>query len=229
MVLSRGRARPLHPPDAPTPPGAPAPRGSVLTIVIDAHHGTVTDAGLSNRYPDVGALGAVRTLYARFVTEPRLVGQSLDVAYARLRKAGMRVSFGTAAADSCPPTISAENPAAATRVRAGTTTTLTPNRVSCGAGSPAIPVGALPSATVPQFRGRLLTAAIDWAQTHRLSWDAGALPPLTKANAPTLLGNYRIISQHPAPGATLTLGIGHTNGTERSWQPTPLVLRCRQR
>jgi hypothetical protein len=46
---------------ASVPPGAPAPRGTVLTIVVDAATGTPTDIGVSNRYPDLAALGAVTT------------------------------------------------------------------------------------------------------------------------------------------------------------------------
>jgi hypothetical protein len=41
------------------PPGARAPRGSVLTLVVDAATATVGDLGVSNRYPDLAALGAV--------------------------------------------------------------------------------------------------------------------------------------------------------------------------
>jgi hypothetical protein len=47
--------------DAPAPQGAPAPRGTVLTIVVDAATGMQTDIGVSNRYPDLAALGAVTT------------------------------------------------------------------------------------------------------------------------------------------------------------------------
>ena len=43
------------------PPGAGAPRGSVLTLVVDAATGTVSDLGVSNHYPNLAALGAVTT------------------------------------------------------------------------------------------------------------------------------------------------------------------------
>ena len=43
------------------PPGARAPRGSVLTLVVNAATGTVSDLGVSNRYPELAALGAVTT------------------------------------------------------------------------------------------------------------------------------------------------------------------------
>jgi hypothetical protein len=44
-----------------TPPGAPAPRGSVLTLVVNASTGQATDGGVSNRYPDLDRLGPVHT------------------------------------------------------------------------------------------------------------------------------------------------------------------------
>jgi hypothetical protein len=47
--------------DAPRPSGAPAPRGSVLTLVVDAATHQVTDTGLSNRYPHLAKLGPVTT------------------------------------------------------------------------------------------------------------------------------------------------------------------------
>ncbi len=43
------------------PPGAPLPTGSVLTLVVDAFTGDVTDYGVSNRYPDLVVLGPVTT------------------------------------------------------------------------------------------------------------------------------------------------------------------------
>lgn len=43
------------------PPGGRAPRGSVLTLVVDAATGTVSDLGVSNQYPNLAALGVVTT------------------------------------------------------------------------------------------------------------------------------------------------------------------------
>jgi hypothetical protein len=47
--------------DAPRPAGARAPSGSVLTLIVDASRGQITDAGLSNRYPHLAQLGPVHT------------------------------------------------------------------------------------------------------------------------------------------------------------------------
>jgi hypothetical protein len=43
------------------PPGARPPTGSVLTLVVDAANGQVTDSGLSKRYPPLRRLGHVTT------------------------------------------------------------------------------------------------------------------------------------------------------------------------
>jgi hypothetical protein len=47
--------------DASVPSGAQAPRGTVLTLIVSARTGQVTDDGLSNRYPDLAKLGKVYT------------------------------------------------------------------------------------------------------------------------------------------------------------------------
>jgi hypothetical protein len=41
------------------PKGASAPSGGVMTLVLDATSGQVTDLAISNTYPDLSALGAV--------------------------------------------------------------------------------------------------------------------------------------------------------------------------
>jgi hypothetical protein len=45
----------------PIPPGAKPPTGTVITMVVDARTGQVTDFGLSNRYPPLARLGKVTT------------------------------------------------------------------------------------------------------------------------------------------------------------------------
>jgi hypothetical protein len=47
--------------DASVPSGARPPRGTVLTLILSARTGEVTDGGLSNRYPDLAKLGKVYT------------------------------------------------------------------------------------------------------------------------------------------------------------------------
>lgn len=47
--------------NAPVPPGAPAPIGSVLTLVVDASTGEQTDFGIQDNVPNLAALGPVST------------------------------------------------------------------------------------------------------------------------------------------------------------------------
>jgi hypothetical protein len=47
---------------ASTPPGAPAPSGSVLTLTVDAQSFSVTDFGLTDTAPDLTQLGPVVNL-----------------------------------------------------------------------------------------------------------------------------------------------------------------------
>ena len=47
--------------DVSTPPGAKAPTGTVLTLIINAKTGAGLDLGLSDHYPDLRKLGPVTT------------------------------------------------------------------------------------------------------------------------------------------------------------------------
>ena len=47
---------------APTPPGAPAPSGSVLTLTVDAQSFRVLDFGLTDTAPDLTQIGPVVNL-----------------------------------------------------------------------------------------------------------------------------------------------------------------------
>ena len=47
--------------DAPRPPGARAPTGNVLTLVVNASTGEITDIGVSDSYPHLARLGPVHT------------------------------------------------------------------------------------------------------------------------------------------------------------------------
>lgn len=48
--------------DAPIPGGAKVPTGTVMTLVVHASSGAVTDGGLQNNTPDLSALGPVTAL-----------------------------------------------------------------------------------------------------------------------------------------------------------------------
>jgi hypothetical protein len=213
------------------PPGAGArlPSGSVLTLVVSAATGRVTDLGIGKRYPDLRKLGPVSTDLRQTVV-PDVTGLGLTAAYARLHRAWLRVSFpalyeGTGGLLGCDPTIAAQDPAAGTVTAGDRTVALTAGPRRCGLGSPGVPTGRLPSAVVPDFVGKPLTTAVSWAETHELYWDAAKLPPLVAARAPTLLANYRVTEQTPRAGATLRLGIDTHNGNEDTFRPTPLKLK----
>lgn len=96
---------------------------------------------------------------------PKVTNASLDVAYARLHRAGLRVSFTSAFSDGdapdspCLPTIGRQVPRGGRHVRSGTVVMLRLRRRLCSLGSPGVPIGRLPSAKVPQFVGRPIATA----------------------------------------------------------------------
>jgi hypothetical protein len=53
--------------DTPGPPGSRAPSGSVITLVVDAATGEITDYGVSDRYPRLAVLGPLKTDLRRAV------------------------------------------------------------------------------------------------------------------------------------------------------------------
>ena len=58
LIAERGR---FVAKDASYPAGGHPPKGSVITLVVDARTGDVLDFGLSDRYPRLRKLGAVHT------------------------------------------------------------------------------------------------------------------------------------------------------------------------
>jgi hypothetical protein len=119
----------------------------------------------------------------------------------------------------CVPIIAASRPTASSTVRRGSAISLSWSTPFCPIASPAVPIGTLPTYTVPNFIGKPLTAAIAWIQHRNLSW-AATIPPLRDGVASSLFANYTVTSQLPRPGKTMQLGIeGHD-----SFRPTPLTL-----
>lgn len=64
--------------NATRPAGAPAPRGTVLTLIVNASTGEVTDVGLSNRYPHLSRLGPVHTDLRRVAMATRQVAMATE-------------------------------------------------------------------------------------------------------------------------------------------------------
>jgi hypothetical protein len=159
---------------------------------------------------------------------PRVTNVDLGAAYARLHRAGLRVSFPSsfsAGSLYCLPPIAQQSPRPGRRVRKGAVVTLRAKPPRCGVSSPGVPTGRLPSAKVPDFADQSVSAAVAWAESHRLYWEVDQLPPLVAGSAPGLLGNYRVTSQRPPADSVLALGIGTGGGNQGSFQPTPLTLR----
>jgi hypothetical protein len=166
---------------------------------------------------------------SRAVTVPNVIGLDLNHAYARLRRLGLRVSFPTRFSEgafTCFPIISRQSPRPGRSLSNSATVTLAAQPPTCGAESPAVPVGRLPSAIVPSFVGRPVTTAVDWADKHHLYWHAERLPPLRSANGANLLANYRVAAQSPRAGARLSLGVGTRHGNTGTFRPTPLILHA---
>lgn len=162
---------------------------------------------------------------------PHVTNARLDIAYARLHRTGLRVSFTSAFSDGdapdspCLPTIGRQVPRGGRHVRSGTVVMLRLRRRLCSLGSPGVPIGRLPSAKVPLFVGRPIATAVAWAERHDLFWQVDKLPPLIAGNAPDLIDNYRVISQQPSAGSILAFGIAKGGGNQGSFTPTPLILR----
>ena len=127
------------------------------------------EAATGRRHLGTGTAGPRRVVVAPVTT------LDLDVAYARLHRVGLRVSYrhsfsvGTAL-NICEPTIVRQSPGAGRTVSTGTVVELSAQPPRCSVGSPGVPVGRLPSATVPDFAGQPITDAAAWAERHELFW-----------------------------------------------------------
>jgi beta-lactam-binding protein with PASTA domain len=150
-------------------------------------------------------------------------GEDLPHAYLKLHAAGLSVAFTLPFSldwsYECVPLVVGSVPRAGADVRRGSAVSLRVRIPGCGAASPAVPVGRLPSYRVPDFVGKPLTAAIAWIQHRNLYW-AARIPPLRAGDAATLFANYTVTAQRPRPGSRMQLGI---KGQD-SFRPTPLSL-----
>lgn len=191
-------------------------------IVIDSGKARCRPAP-SSRHLRTGTAGAP-------VVVPSATNLNLDAAYARLHRAGLRVSYrrsfsAGSALDICWPTIERQSTRAGQKVSEGAVVELFAQPPQCSVGSPGVPVGRLPSAKVPNFVGQPISDAAAWAQRHDLYWQTDQLPPLEAGDVPRLLDNYRVTGQQPAAGRVLAFGIATGGGNEGSFEPTPLTVR----
>lgn len=149
------------------------------------------------------------------VTVPRVPARNELQAYALLHAAGLKVAIPSQrlfslAIDSELYSRIETKPAAGAVVQRGSVVIISFRRVRCSASGachgPTIGGLALSppsSAKVPNFVGAPLSQVVRWASRHGLLWFADAAPPLPASDRPTLLDNYLVIRQSPAPGTVV--------------------------
>ena len=174
----------------------------------------------------IGFLAPSASASTRSLRIPRLTGSFIAAGYARLHHDGLRVTISRGfVVDSLAGggEIVATSPAAGRTVIRGSTVSLTVGCRFCALGSPAVPTH-IPSYRVPNFAGAPLTTVLGWVDPKTL-YLTEHFGPIHNAAAAEFSANYHVAAQHPAPGATLRLGIGHKigrNGGE--FLPTPLTV-----
>jgi hypothetical protein len=155
------------------------------------------------------------------VAVPGVRSASVEFAYRRLHDAGLRVAIPASLDLSSQRSVMVrdQSPRAGAAVARGSVVTLT----TAGGviGSIAVP-RRQPRASVPSFVGADPDAVVRWAERNRLLWRV-ALPPLRAGHADSLLANYRVLRQTPAPGAHLRLGVQLAHG----FRPTPISVVAR--
>jgi hypothetical protein len=156
---------------------------------------------------------------------PAVQGLPIEQAYDRLHHAGFRVSFqGRLSLPPATAAVTRQAPRAGGYARRGSIVKLRLAVPPTGAGSPAVP-NELKEFTVPDFHGRPVLAAVEWAESSQLQWEA-SLPPLSAGGAARLLDNYAVDRQEPTPGMQLSPGRKDANG---GFTPTPLKVRAMER
>jgi beta-lactam-binding protein with PASTA domain len=162
----------------------------------------------------------------RTVVVPK-VTSSLDLraAYTRLAKAGLRMAIPQAFSlrSLCLPTARSQSPVAGRHVLRGATVSV--RGLTCFLGSPA--GGSQQAVVVPDFTGRTASSAVSWAERNHLYWQLDRLPALRPSTRKTLLDNYVVTSQQPAPGALLARGMPCPGVASGCFIPTPLTMRAR--
>ncbi len=148
-------------------------------------------------------------------------------AYAALHAAGLRVSIPARIDIVLPgldpePVVLDRRPRAGVPLRPGSIVTLRIGSGVGGVGSPGVSVPE-PRYTVPDFRGRPVSDAYAWLTGRALDWSA-YLGPLRAGRAATLYDNYRVVRQWPAPGSSLTAGVGGRSGNTGFFRVTPLTV-----
>lgn len=172
----------------------------------------------------VALLAGCGSSHKSYVRVPLRAQQTNIVgAYDLLHRLGFRVKLTRQTAISSLREPSAElSPRAGTRVARGSTIRITPTGGPIA--SPAV-LKSNPRYRVPDFTGEPASAAIRWADDHRMFWSIPSLPVLQASDAPHLFDAYRVVAQQPKPGETIAQGVMVGQG----FRPTPLTLTVVQK
>jgi beta-lactam-binding protein with PASTA domain len=128
------------------------------------------------------------------VVVPTVVGDGVNFAYWRLRYEGFAVWIDEPI--DLGASVARQSPAPARRVRRGTVVALELEHSSLHGmleGSGTI--------KMPRLIGKRLDVATGLLNGLGLSWTTAPLPPLPPSSAPSLLANYEVREQRPAPGS----------------------------
>jgi beta-lactam-binding protein with PASTA domain len=131
---------------------------------------------------------------AQVVVVPTVVGDGVTFAYWRLHYAGFAVWIDEPI--NLGDSVARQSPAPGRKARRGAVVALELEHSSLHGLLPMRPAPI----TMPRLLGMRLDAAIGRLNALGLSWGAAPLPPLPPSTAPSLLANYQVREQRPAPG-----------------------------
>jgi len=150
----------------------------------------------------VAALGIAPAAQERStVAVPALKSMNLKTAIARIHRAGLHVTISSSfyLASNSTPFVSSQKPRAGKTVKSGTAVTLVLAQPPTVA-----PIATTRKIRVPSVKNLLLSAAVKRIEAAGgRFWTVNYVPPLFDANVRSLLGAYRVVDQHPAPGTRL--------------------------
>jgi beta-lactam-binding protein with PASTA domain len=162
---------------------------------------------------------------ARTVTVPQVTGTGIRRAYALARAAGFRLAVSNRFSLSalCEPIAERQVPPIGASLRDGGVITIRAG--GCPIASPGVRM-PMPTAAVPDFRGKLASEVVAWADTQAMFWSVRGASALAAGSAPALLGNYRVIRQSPRAGARLRPGVlvRSGGGSPRGFRVTPITV-----
>jgi hypothetical protein len=184
-------------------------RGGLIPLVLVAAFAMTTAADAGRASIDS----------ARATVVPQVIGTDLFSAYRRLHAAGLRVNIPAGLTiDPRLGLVTKQDLRPGETVSRGSTVTIQIG-CTCRLGRMRLP-RTQPAYVVPDFRGRLVTAASDWIK-HKTLFFLVHLGPLRSGRANALYANYRETRQSPAPGTTLRFSAS-------AGRTTPLTVWARQ-